>query len=442
MIFRKHVNGIKLDLSKAAAGRGAVPMSIPGQVGISLRQYGGASCRPLVRKGDRVYVGQLIGDDPSDRLCVPVHSSVSGAVAGIVRRTGASGGTFEEIVIDPDGMQTPCPDLCPPQISDVESFIAAARASGAAGMGGSGIPLVSKLTPPVKPYILIINGAESEPYLTCDQMAMLDGTADILDGMRCIMRWMDIHRAIIAVGADKRDAAARLSEMTAQQPNISVFLLRDSYPQGAEHVIVGEALGREAVPGIPVLENGVLMLNCTTVMKFNQYLRTGMPVVSRCITVDGDLIDSPRNVEVPIGARVRDVIDFCGGDPSAAGKILLGGVMTGVCAASADESVSKTDRAVLVFSPLFAGKLRETACIHCGRCVRACSAQLSPHLLLEACRKGDLKAARKLGARFCIACGACSYACPARRPLADTIIRAKAELERAYSKDRGEEAKL
>ncbi len=421
----KHLKGVHVNHSKNTAGMPIIPMPVPERVYIPMSMHIGAPCQPVVAKGDHVKVGQLIGDCDKP-VSAPIHSSVSGDVESIEQFMTQNGRVDTNIVIKTDGKQEIAETVVPPVINSREDFIKAVRASGLVGLGGASFPMSIKYnTKPGQVDTLILNGAECEPYITVDHAAMLAYAQDMVDGMRTIMKWLDIPRGIIGIESNKPDAIAKFNEILAGSTDISVCTLRQVYPQGAERVIIYECTGRHLIAGKLPADVGCIVSNVTSVLKLQQFLTTGMPLTTKFLTVDGNIVAKPQNVEVPIGTMICDLIEHCGGLTGEVKKILLGGPMMGRAIPRDDFAILKSNNAVLCFDEKFAAQRKETACINCGRCVAGCPMNLMPARLSRAFKDKDIDALREYNVMSCMDCGCCAYSCPARKQLNFEIKQAK-----------------
>lgn len=450
MISVKHLKGVHVDHCKNTAGMLIVPMPVPERVYIPMVQHIGAPCQPTVAVGDHVKVGQLIGDNPAP-VCAPIHASVSGDVVAIEKFMTQMGRVDTNIIIQTDGKQEVAETVVPPTITSKEDFLKAVRASGLVGLGGAAFPTHIKYNPrnPEDVDTLIINGAECEPFITVDHMTMLAHAKEIVEGTRNTMKYLSIKHGIIAIEGNKPDAIALFKDLVKDVPDIEVVELREVYPQGAERVIIFETTGRHLIAGKLPADIGVIVSNVNTILKLQQYLDTGMPVVTKSLTIDGNLIAQPKNVEVPIGTKIHEVLDFCGGTTGEVKKLLLGGPMMGRAIPTDDMAILKGNNAVLAFDEAYATINPETACINCGRCVRGCPMNMMPTKVAKAWDQRNLDELIKYDALSCMECGACSYSCPARIQLSFKIKLAKgfvmdaqkAEAEKAKAKAEAEGGK-
>ena len=293
------------------------------------------------------------------------------------------------------------------------------------GLGGAGFPAAVKLSPKNLDEIdtLLINGAECEPYITSDNRCFLEDTQYILDGIQAVMKYLEIPKCVIGIEGNKPEAIAKMKSVATA--GIEVKELPCRYPQGAEKVLIENCTGREVpFPGLPS-DVGVVVMNVTSVAFVGKYLKTGMPLTTKRLTVDGDIIKEPKNVEVIIGTPVQELMDFCGGFTDEPGKVLYGGPMMGNCIADLSQPILKNNNAVLAFSKKMAELPKATNCIHCGRCTNACPLGLSAKEIVQAYNDGNVELLVELNADLCMSCGTCSFVCPAKRPLAPSIALAK-----------------
>ncbi|MCH5348211.1 MAG: electron transport complex subunit RsxC, partial [Oscillospiraceae bacterium] len=373
--------------------------------------------------------GQKIGDTDAF-MSAPVHSSVSGTVTEVKDFLMANGSVCEAAVIKTDGLQTPCPDIEVPVVREKQSFIMSIRESGLTGLGGAGFPTHIKLNyDAVKTPIdtLIINAAECEPYITSDYRELMERPTDIIEGILLVQKYLGIPMCKLCIEDNKPDAIKLMQSKTEDIKSIDVVSLPSSYPQGAEKVIVYSATGRIVAEGELPANQGAMVMNVSTAASIYRYSRTGMPLVSRRITVDGDAVTkNAGNYFVPVGTRVSEILDYCG--VTEAKKVLYGGPMMGFCLYDTDQPIMKTTNAILAFKD---GKLPETtACIRCGRCVKTCPLGLMPVAIESAYKEKDIEELKRLKVMLCMNCGCCVYACPAHRPLAEINQLAKALIPR------------
>lgn len=434
----KHLSSIDAGHYKNTASHATEVMPVPDVAKISMSQNIGAPCKPLVAKGDTVKVGQKIGDTDAF-LHVPVHSSVSGTVTGIETMTNAMGGQDTFVVIETDKLQTMDENIKAPVVTDHKSFVAAIKESGLVGMGGATFPAWLKYDPKNLEDIkyIIVNGAECEPYLTSDHRTMLEDAQNVLDGAQALVKYLGAEKAYIAIESNKQDAIDNFNRMIAQQKlsNIETFPLQARYPKGAERVLIYEVTGQTCDAGVLPASLGVIVANVSSTAFIGQYLKDGVPLIQRRVTVDGDAVANPKNVMVPFGTMIADLIAFCGGYKAEPRKILLGGPMMGRAVYTDAQPTTKANNGILAFTAAKAALPEETACISCGRCHDACPFGLLPVKYADAYERKDVQMLRELKVMQCMECGSCSFVCPAHRPLVFMNKLGKAMVKEADKKE-------
>lgn len=423
--LKRSALGARAPHFKNTADSPTVEMPVPSRIVLPMGQHVGAPAIPTVAKGDRVFVGTVVGR-PDGHISAAIHSGVSGVVESIAAYTAPNGAVQTEVVILPDGKQTVDPSVKPPVVTDLESLREAVRASGLVGLGGAGFPTAEKLSGKHVGQIdvLVVNGAECEPYVTSDNRCMEEETEHIVHGIRLLMKYLQIPRCVIGIESIQKANIKKLTAATAGMP-VEIKKLPCTYPQGAEKILIETCTGREVpLHGLPS-DVGVLVMNVTSVAFIAAYLETGMPLVKKRLTVDGDAVKHTCNVSVIVGTPIREVIDFCGGLAEQPGKVLYGGPMMGICVEDLDQPVLKNNNAILVLSEKRSRLPQPTACIHCGRCTNACPLGLSAKEIVQAYEEKDVALLRALHADLCMNCGTCSFVCPAKRPLAPSVALAK-----------------
>ena len=389
-----------------------------------MAQHIGAPCEPCIAVGDRVKIGQKIGDSEAF-MSAPVHASISGVVKEIKDVMNVFGRLCKTVVIENDNKNEMYEALEPPKCDTREDFIKAVRESGAIGLGGAGFPTHVKLgfdKNKVKIDYLLLNGAECEPYITSDYRELMENSDNVLAGIDLIMKKLEIPNAIIGIEEDKLAAIDKLTKLAVRYPNIKVQKLPGAYPQGAEKVLVHSLTGRVVQEGKLPSDVGCVVMNVSTAGFIYGYIKTGVPLVRRRITIDGNIVNNPANFFIPVGTLLHSIVGFADVRKQP-DRIVLGGPMMGSCAFDPDTPLGKTNNAVLLFADTVEQK--PTNCIRCGRCVRACAANLMPTELEQAFDARDVKELQRLKVNLCMNCGACSFVCPAKRNLAEKNQLAK-----------------
>lgn len=423
----KKLRGIKLNHRKNTENSATVDFPLPASVKIPMSMTMGAPCKPLVKKGDEVKVGQKIGDSDAP-FSAPVHSGVSGKVSAVTEYRTAAGAVCQAIEIETDGSQTVSEEVKPPEVTDKAGFIKAVRESGACGLGGAGFPTHIKLATKSPIDTLIINAAECEPYITSDYREMIESPEDIIGGIRLVKESLGIAKAKLAIEANKPEAIKNFTEMVENDDTIDIVTLPSSYPQGAEKVIIYNCTGRIVKEGELPSDEGVIVMNVSTAAFLYRYFKTGMPLVTRRLTVDGNAVGEPKNIRTVIGTSFREILEFCKTDIDSVRKLIGGGPMMGMSIPDMDMPVVKTSNALLAFRTY--DERVTSACIRCGRCVRVCPFSLMPADIERAYRIKNIEELTKLKVNLCMNCGCCTYICPANRKLAEINQLAKALLPR------------
>ena len=434
------LKGISVPHRKNTANLKPIEMPSPKYVIIPMAMHIGRPSVPIVKPGEAVQVGQRIAD-AGGYVGAPIFASVSGTVKKLGDWLVSGGNRVQTVEIESDGQMTPYTGLQVPEVSDYASFINAVAGSGLVGLGGAGFPTHVKLD--IKDLsrldYVIVNGAECEPYITSDTRTMLDREADIQKGLSLLEQYLGAKNIIIGIEKNKPACIETMQRLAAKDSCVTVKVLPSTYPQGGEKVLIYHTVGRIVGEGKLPIDAGCIVINCTTLADLGEYFTTGMPLVKKCVTVDGSAVKEPRNVIVPIGTPMKDVIDFCGGCKEAPAKVLYGGPMMGIAVPDLEQPILKSTNAITLFAEKDAHPPKPTPCIRCGKCVDHCPLNLMPADIERAYEKKDGELLEKLKVNLCMECGCCAFGCPAGRPLVQVNKLAKAEL-RSFQNKRKEDA--
>lgn len=436
---KKVRGGVAVDHRKNTADLEVARIPTPEKVVIPMQMHIGAPCEPVVKPGDEVSVGQLIGD--SDKfVSAPIHATVSGKVKAVGDIKMPNGILAKAVTIESDGEMRLWEGIEPPKVTNREEFLKAVRASGLVGLGGAGFPTHVKLgfSPDKNIDTLVINAAECEPYITVDYRECIDNSWDILSAVYTIKDLLGFTNVVIAVEDNKPEAFKVLKRIADNEydvgDKVKLMVLKSKYPQGAEKMMVQSATGRKVPPGKLPADVGCVVMNVASAAFVARYLKTGKPLVSRSLTVDGSAIAEPKNVRVPIGTNIGEIIDFCGGFKTEPGKIITGGPMMGLAIVNTDLPVLKQNNAILAFDKNDAQFKKQTDCIRCGSCAAACPLSLTPTNIVRATKAKDYETMKRIGVNVCMECGSCAYSCPAGIPLVQYMKLAKAVLREEAAK--------
>lgn len=418
--FRGGIHPLQeLHEGKAATSARPIREFVPETVCIPMDMHIGAPSKPLVKKGDKVKLGQIIAEAVGG-IGIPVHASVSGEVTEVASKQMQASRMSLCITIQSDG-QDEWAELEP--LGDVEQapidrIIPAVRNAGICGLGGACFPTHAKMTPPKdKPIdVILLNGAECETFLTSDHRLMLEEPAQILKGLRAAMRAMGVVRGIVGIEDNKMDAYEAMRSAAQGLEGVEVCLMKTKYPQGGEKQLIHSLLKREVPSGGLPMDAGVVVFNVGTAYAIANAVELGKPCLSRVTTVTG-CVKEPDNLRVRIGTAVQDAINACGGYSETPGKIFAGGSMTGICLANDGVSLTKANNGIVVLNEKEAKAAEETPCIRCGRCIQACPVGLNPYQMKISYGLRKLEDMDKQHVMDCVLCGACSYVCPARQYL-------------------------
>ncbi len=404
----------------------------PSVVYIPLHQHTGAPCEALVNVGDKVKIGQKIGES-SAFVSAPIHSSVSGIVKNITNITTPTGMNTTCIVIESDGLKEMDDSVkCKGSLDKLSSkeIIAIIKEAGITGMGGAGFPTHVKLSPPPEKKIdtVILNGAECEPFLTADHRLMLEMPEKVVFGLRAIMKALNVEKGFIGIENNKMDAVHALKSVIKEEDNIEIVTLKAKYPQGDEKRIINAITGRKVPSGGLPMDVGCVVNNVSTAKAIGEAILEGKPLYERVVTVTGNGVNEPKNIIVKIGTKFQEVIDQCGGFKGTPGKVIMGGPMMGLAQFSTDVPVIKGSGGILILTEQEALAEKVSPCIKCGKCLEVCPVALQPLHISAYALKKNFEGAERFNALDCVECGACSFICPAKRPLVESIRFSKREI--------------
>lgn len=394
---------------------------------IPLAQHIGAPANAVVQKGDKVKVGQLIGE-ANGFVSANIHSSVSGTVSKVDLAVDVAGFKKPAVFIDVEGdewLETiDRTDTLIEEIKDdAKTIIGKIKDAGIVGMGGATFPAHVKLAIPEgkKADFLIINGVECEPYLTADHRLMLEKSAELIVGVKILMKAIGVEKAYIGIEANKPDAISKLTDLCAKEQGIEVVPLKLKYPQGGEKQLINAVSGREVPSGKLPIDAGAVVQNVGTAFAVYEAVQKNKPLIERIVTVTGDTVATPSNFRARIGTPVAELIAAAGGDVEKSGKIISGGPMMGKAMANLESTVTKGTSGILMLSEEKAVRPEAGPCIRCAKCVDACPMGLEPYLLMQYSQRQMWAEDEANHIMDCIECGCCIFSCPAKRPILDYV---------------------
>ena len=415
--------------------KGVVRIEPPERVYIPISCGAGAPSVPVVEVGETVRKGQMIAK-AGGFVSAPIHASVSGKVAALEDRVHVSGKTMTHIVIENDFEERWEESIRPRGEQEIaalspKDIISIVQQCGIVGMGGAAFPTHVKLSVPEGKHVdtLLVNGAECEPYATCDDVTMRECAEEVLRGVVQIMRAIEVNHAIVGIEANKAQAIAAMQRAVSGMDGIEIRKLKTRYPQGSEKQLIHSLLRREVPQGGLPMDAGVVVSNVGTCRAVYQAIYLGKPLVERMVTVTG-AVQQPQNFWMPIGTTFEYAVTAAGGFLGTPGKLIVGGPMMGFAQFTDEVSVIKGTTGVLVLDEKQARDPEEITCVRCGRCVTVCPAGLMPLMLDEYSRARDYERMKDYHIMDCIECGCCSYICPSKRYLVQSIRTGKSELRK------------
>jgi electron transport complex protein RnfC len=435
--------GVHPDARKRpAADLPIAPLPLPRQLHLPLQQHVGAAARPVVTVGQRVRKGQVLAQAQGN-ISAPLHAPGSGVVAAIAdfpapHPSGLNAPAISLDLVGEERWIERDPPADPFALSPQE-IAARVAAAGVVGMGGATFPSAVKLVlgRRVEVGTLVVNGGECEPYLSCDDRLMRERAADVVDGMRIVRHAIGAKEILCGIEDNKPEALAAMRAAAAPFGEVKIVAVPSRYPMGSDKQLIQILTGKEVPADGRAADVGVLVHNVGTAHAVHRALRRGEPLISRIVTVNGGAVAEPRNLEVPLGAMLTELLEHCGGLLERPARLVMGGPMMGHPLASAAVPVIKGTSGILALTRDEVEQGREAPCIRCASCVTACPMNLVPLEMAALIRAGELDSAVAWGLKDCIACGACSYVCPAHIPLVHYFDHAKGELaarERARMK--------
>ena len=410
-------------------GLASQDVKAPETLVVPLQQHLGAPANPVVKQGDKVSMGTLVGE-PAGYISAAVHSPVSGEVLGVEMRPLPVGRRGLCVVIKNDGQERwaeGCNAESDPANLDAKAIRERVRAAGVVGMGGATFPTDVKLAPPENKAIeiLIVNGAECEPYLTADHRLMLEDALAIVLGADLARRAAGARELIFAVEENKPDAFEVIRQASAGLKDAGTQILPTRYPQGAEKQLIKVLTGREVPSGGLPMDVAVLVQNVATCAAVYYAVKFNRPLIERIVTVTGPCAAAPGNFRVRVGTPYADLLKVVGFSKPPR-RIVMGGPMMGIAQSSLDIPVTKGTSGLVLMDDIPADEW--LPCIRCGKCVRACPVSIAPNELGVLLEFGQIDQASTLDLLDCIECGCCTYVCPSRRPIVNWVKAGKAEL--------------
>jgi H+/Na+-translocating ferredoxin:NAD+ oxidoreductase subunit C len=407
-------------------------MPFPDRLVLPLRQHAGAPARLLVRRGQHVERGDKIAESDGF-VSVPIHASAAGTVRDVALSPHPDGTLADAVhlAVEPHSAQLPRPRMVPHWDGLTPAqVVGAVQAAGVVGLGGAAFPTHVKLQPPKEGAIelLLVNGVECEPYLTSDHRLMVEHPERVHFGIRIMMHALGVPRAVVGIELNKPDAIEQMRATVPTDLDVKIQPLHVKYPQGAEKMLIRAVTGREVPSGKLPLHVGVVVQNVGSIAAIAEVFETGLPLIERIVTVTGHGLRRPANLIVPVGTRLRDVIDHCGGLTDDAAEVVVGGPMMGIAQPDLDAPVIKSTTGVVVLTDRELRARTSYACIRCGRCLDACPVFLNPSLLGILGQAGRYDEMADAHLADCMLCGSCSYVCPSNIPLSQMFALAKRQL--------------
>jgi electron transport complex protein RnfC len=409
-------------------------MPFPDEIVLPLRQHAGKPAVPIVRAGDRVERGDTVAE-ADGWVSVPIHASAAGTVRGIDWWAHPDGSVAEAIILTVDrySPQVPRPRVVPRwEGLSPKDVVEAVRKAGEVGLGGAAFPTHVKLLPPegVDVETLVVNAAECEPYLTTDHRIMVDYPERVQFGIRVMMQALGVERTVIGVENNKPDAIEALEATLPDDLDVTVQSVKVKYPQGYEKMLIKTLLGRSVPAGKLPMNVGVVVQNVGSIAAIAEVFETGLPLIERVVTLTGPGVRRPSNLIVPVGTKLRDALEFCGGLVGDVTEIVFGGPMMGASQPDLDAPIIKGTTGVVILTREESRPRQRYPCIQCGRCLDSCPMFLNPSLLGQLAQAGRYEEMGETHLADCVLCGCCSYVCPSNIPLSQMFALGKVGLRK------------
>ena len=416
------------------AGVAVRRMPFPDEIVLPLRQHAGKPAVPIVRPGDRVERGDTVAE-ADGWVSVPIHASAAGTVRSIDWWAHPDGSVAEAIILTVDrySPQVPRPRVVPRwEGLTPKDVVEAVRRAGVVGLGGAAFPTHVKLLPPegVDVQTLVVNAAECEPYLTTDHRIMVDYPERVQFGIRVMMQALGVERTVIGVENNKPDAIEALEATLPDDLDVTVRSVKVKYPQGYEKMLIKTLLGRSVPAGKLPMHVGVVVQNVGSIAAIAEVFETGLPLVERVVTLTGPGVRRPSNLVVPVGTKLRDALEFCGGLVGDVTEIVFGGPMMGASQPDLDAPIIKGTTGVVILTREESRPRQRYPCIQCGRCLDSCPMFLNPSLLGQLAQAGRYEEMGETHLADCVLCGCCSYVCPSNIPLSQMFALGKVGLRK------------
>ncbi|MGK9476220.1 electron transport complex subunit RsxC [Melioribacter sp. OK-6-Me] len=411
------------EMKELSSEKGFEFLPLPDQIYLPLSQHAGKPARLIKKKADTVKKGEIVAE-PDGFISAPVHSPINGVINRVISIITLNGMRSNAVIINRiDNDEEVFMEPLNPETVQREKIIERVKLAGIVGQGGAAFPTYVKLSPPPDKKIdyVIINACECEPYLTRDFRLILEKTEELVAGLKLILKATGVSNGIIGIEDNKPEAIKKLESFLKKEETISLKVLKTKYPQGAEKMLIKAVTGREVPAGKLPFDVGCIIQNVGTAISVYNAVTKGEPQINAFLTVSGLGINEPKNLIVPIGTPIKNIIEYCGGIKENAKKIIAGGPMMGFAQFDFNTPVSKATSGILILTEKEASRTQESNCLNCGKCLSVCPLNLAPTRLYKFTRFNKLEEAIDMGIQSCMECGTCTYNCPAGIPLVQWI---------------------